>query len=67
MMDYEENTESMFTEDGIECSLDNQLFDLKKNGHIKSSEDTIAYEVMDEDQELFRFLAVKHHKFRNEH
>lgn len=62
VMDFEENTDSMFTEAGIEASLENQLFDLQKNGDIESYKETVAYEVNEEQQELLISLAEKHQK-----
>lgn len=50
VMEYEENTESLFTDVGIECTLDDQLFDLKERGHIKSYEHTEVCEVKEKQQ-----------------
>lgn len=62
VMDYEENTESLFTEVGIGCTLDDDLYELKERGHIKSYEYTDAYEVKDEQQEEFISLLEKYAK-----
>lgn len=62
VMDYEEKSEGMFTETGIEVSLDNQLFFMRENGNIQSYKETEAYEVKESEQEAVIAMAEKHRK-----
>lgn len=48
-MEYEENTESLFTEVGIGCTLDDELYDLKASGFVKSYENTVVAEIPEEE------------------
>lgn len=65
VMNYEEDTEDLFTDMGIEASLDNQLWELREKGHISSYDYTNAYEIKEEQQGKFIFLAEQHNKFPN--
>ena len=49
VLDYEENSEGMFSDVGVEVTFDNQLFELKERGHIETYEDALAYEVSESD------------------
>lgn len=59
VLDYEENTEGMFSDVGVEVTFDNQLFELKERGHIEKYEDAAAYEVNEKDFDKVLQIADK--------
>ena len=45
VIDYEEKTEYLFSSVGVECSFENELYELKEKGHVISYEDVVAVEL----------------------
>jgi hypothetical protein len=60
VLEYEENTESLFTDVGIGCTFDDRLFVLKEQKRIKTYKYTEVCEVVEEqyDNKIKKFFVV---------